>query len=200
MNYGYARCSTNETRQDIDRQKRDLLEMGVSNERYIFCEYESGTKTDRKQLNELLSIVEPGDTITTTEVSRLSRSTKHLCEILDQVKSEKLCLRIGQIVVDCTKDEIDPMTQGMIQMWAVFAEMERNMIRQRVLSGLANAKAKGKVFGRPYLTIDKLPDKFYRAYALYKNGSINLTEMANMTELSRPTINKYIKMIEKAGD
>lgn len=200
MIYGYARCSTNESKQDIDRQKRDLLKMGVTDERYIYNEYESGAKTDRRQLNELLSVVKPGDTIVSTEVSRLSRSTKHLCEILEQVKSEKLCLQIGNFVVDCTKDEIDPMTKGMLMMWAVFAEMERDMISQRVKSGMENAKAKGKVLGRPKFRRDMIPDSFYKYYPLYKSGGISLTDLANILKCTRPTVYSYIAYAEKGED
>ena len=54
--YGYARCSTSEQKQDIDRQKRDLLQLGVSNDKHIYWEYESGTKTDRPELEKLLSL------------------------------------------------------------------------------------------------------------------------------------------------
>ena len=81
MEYGYARCSTNETKQDIDRQKRELKKMGVE-EKNIYFEYESGAKTDRVQLGRLLGAVRDGDTVVTTEVSRLTRSTKQLCEII----------------------------------------------------------------------------------------------------------------------
>ena len=80
MNYGYARCSTDETRQDIHRQERDLRELGAEK---IFCEYESGTKRNRAQLNLLLSVAEKGDVIIATELSRITRSTKDLIEIID---------------------------------------------------------------------------------------------------------------------
>lgn len=196
MIYGYARCSTNETRQDIDRQKRDLLKMGVPDERYIYYEYESGSNTERKQLAELLSVVKPGDTIAATEVSRLSRSTKHLCEILDKVQNDRLCLQIGNFIVDCTKEEIDPMTKGMIQMWAVFSEMEKDMIKQRVKSGMENARAKGKRLGRPELTQEKIPDNFYKYYAMYKNGDFSVSEMARVLDCSRSKIYRYIKCVE----
>ena len=86
MIYGYARCSTNEERQDIDRQKRELYALGVIDDKYIYWEYESGVKTDRVELQKLLDIVNEGDTIATTEVSRLTRSTKHLWEMLQTVK------------------------------------------------------------------------------------------------------------------
>ena len=81
MIYGYARCSTNEERQDIDSQKRELFSLGVTNDKYIYWEYESGTKDDRAELQKLLNIVSDGDTIATTEVSRLTRSTKSVCAI-----------------------------------------------------------------------------------------------------------------------
>ena len=76
MIYGYARCSTNEARQDIDRQKRELYALGVIDDKYIYWEYESGVKTDRVELQKLLDIVNEGDTIATTEVSKLIRSIK----------------------------------------------------------------------------------------------------------------------------
>ena len=79
--YGYCRCSTTEERQDINRQKRELYKLGVEDDKNIYWEYESGTKTDRAELQKLLDIVKEGDTIVTTEVSRLTRFRNHLCEI-----------------------------------------------------------------------------------------------------------------------
>jgi DNA invertase Pin-like site-specific DNA recombinase len=71
-----------------------------------------------------LILLPAGDTIATTEVSRLTRSTKHLCEILQTVKDKNLILNIGgSFMVDYSKGEIDPMTEGMVKMWDVFAEM-----------------------------------------------------------------------------
>lgn len=73
MTYGYARCSTDETRQDIDRQRRELRKLGVEADTEIYWEYESGTKTERPELQKLLAVLQTGDTIVTTEVSRLTR-------------------------------------------------------------------------------------------------------------------------------
>ena len=129
MIYGYVRCSTNETKQDVNRQVRDIK--GLVNEKidFIYSEYESGTKTDRAELNKLLNAVNIGDTIVCTEVSRISRSTKQLCEIIELAQNKKLKLIFGGFVVDCTK-ELDPMTEGMLKLIGVFAEMERNMIEK----------------------------------------------------------------------
>lgn len=196
MVYGYARCSTNEERQDINRQKRELYMLGVTDEKYIYWEYESGMKDDRTEFNKLLDIVVEGDTITTTEVSLLTRSTKHLCEILQTVQDKKLILNIGgSFVVDCSKGELDPMTEGMIKMWGVFSEMERNIISQRVKSGMRNAKAKGKQIGRPPTTVDRLPDKFWKYYQKYQAGEINVSEFARLMKCSRVTLYKYIRMV-----
>lgn len=208
--YGYCRCSTNELKQDIQRQVRELKILGATDET-IYLEYESGVKTDRAELNKLLNAVNIGDTIVTTEVSRITRSTKHLCEIIELVRDKHLKLIIGSFVVDCSKGEIDPMTEGMLKMWGVFSEMERNIISARVKSGMANAIAKGKVIGRPKSTTDDIPTIFLRHYPKYKQWlddkeagvkaknrrGINITEFARLCEMSRTTIYKYIELVEK---
>lgn len=197
MVYGYARCSTNEERQDIDRQKRELYSLGVTEDKCIYWEYESGTKTDRAELQKLLDIIKEGDTIVTTEVSRLTRSTKHLCEILQIVQEKKIILNIGgSFVVDCSQGKMDPMTEGMIKMWGVFAEMERNIISQRVVSGMKNAATKGVKLGRPEVTKDSLPDKFWKYYSFYQKGDLSITDFAKVMDVSRTTIYKYIQIAE----
>lgn len=194
MVYGYARCSTNETKQDIDRQKRELKKDGVKDSN-IYFEYESGTKTDRVQLNRLLDIVKIGDIIVVTEVSRLTRSTKQLCNIIEIAKDKHLKLIIGTFIVDCT-NELDPMTDGMLKMMGVFAEMERNMISSRVKSGMQNAISKGIVVGRPIMTVNNLPTSFLKNYPLYKSKQINLTELARICNKSRQSIYNYIRVYE----
>ena len=77
MVYGYCRCSTNEKKQDINRQRKELKEMGAT-DNSIYMEYESGTKINRVELNKLLEIVKQGDIIVVTEISRITRSTKQL--------------------------------------------------------------------------------------------------------------------------
>lgn len=190
MNYGYARCSTNENKQDISRQIKDLQEMGVDRAN-VFLEYESGTKLNRVELARLLATVKEGDSIVATEVSRITRSTKQLCEIIETAKEKHLMLLFGSFVVDCTK-ELDPMTEGMLKMMGVFSEIERNMISQRVKSGIANARSKGKRVGRPALQSNDIPAKVIKTFELYQNGSISKVDYARMCEISRPTLDKYL--------
>lgn len=195
MNYGYARCSTNETKQDIDRQVRELKEAGAEQ---IFLEYEHGDSAVKQELSSLLEQANEGDTIYTLEVSRLARSTKQLCEIIETVREKKLRLIIvGSITVDCSNGQIDPMTNAFIQMSGVFAELELRIIRERVRSGMANAKAKGAKIGRPQTTAEHIPQIFYRHYPSFKSGSLNLSEFARVCGLSRTTVYKYVSLLEK---
>lgn len=194
MNYGYARCSTNESKQDIDRQIRELKAAGASE---IYLEYEHGDSVVKHELSSLLERANEGDTIYTLEVSRLARSTKQLCEIIEIVKDKKLKLDIvGSITVDCTNGQIDPMTNAFIQMSGVFAELELRIIRERVRSGMANAKAKGAKIGRPHVTAEQIPQIFYRHYPAFKSGQLNLSEFARVCELSRTTVYKYVGLLE----
>lgn len=195
--FGYARCSTNENKQDINRQKRELKDLGGVEEKNIYWEYESGAKVDRIELNKLLDRVDEGDTIVATEVSRITRSTKQLCEIIEIVKKKHLKLVIGGFIVDCSKGELDAMTDGMLKMMGVFAEMERNMISERVKSGMVNAIAKGKIVGRPAKTIDNLPSSFVKHYPKCIGGQINKSELARLCNLSRQSIYKYIRILEE---
>ena len=197
MDYGYARCSTNETRQDITRQIKELTQLGIAEEN-IYLEYESGTKSDRIELNRLLDKLQDGDTIVTTEVSRITRSTKQLCDLIELVKTKHIKLIIGNsMTVDCTQGDIDPMTKAFLQMAGVFAELERNMIVARVKSGMENARAKGKQIGRKEVTVDDIPPMFMRYYQEYKADKYNVTELAKLCGLSRTTVYKYIRMIEQ---
>ena len=194
MKYGYARCSTNETKQEIMRQVRELKSAGAEE---IFFEYEHGDSAVKQELSSLLEQAQEGDTIYTLEVSRLARSTKQLCEIIDIVKEKKLKLVIvGSITVDCTNGQIDPMTNAFIQMSGVFAELELRIIRERVRSGMANAKSKGVKFGRPQTTAEQIPQIFYRHYPSFKSGSLNLSEFARVCGLSRTTVYKYVSLLE----
>ena len=194
MKAGYARCSTNESKQDIERQVRELKQAGAER---VFLEYEHGDAVIKEQLSLLLEQAQAGDTIITLEVSRLARSTKQLCEIIEIIRSKHLRLVIvGSITVDCSNGEIDPMTNAFIQMSGVFAELELRIIRSRVRSGMANAKAKGAKIGRPQATVDDIPAVFLRHYPAYKKKQLNVSELARVCDLSRTTVYKYIDLLE----
>ena len=195
MIYGYARCSTSEREQDINRQVRELKQQGAT-DKTIYLEYESGTKENRAELAKLLDTVQSGDTILATEVSRITRSTKQLCDIIELAKEKHIKLILGSFIVDCSR-ALDPMTEGMLKMMGVFSELERNMISQRVKSGMENARAKGRQIGRPLATAEDVPAIFYRHYPKYAKGEINKAEFARLCNLSYPTVFKYIRLAEE---
>ena len=197
MVYGYARCSTSEKLglQDISRQYRELEQMGVKKEN-IFSQYESGTKIDRTQLNKLLEIVNTEDVIVCTEASRITRSIKQLLGILEYAKDKRIKLVMGSFTVDFSKDNPDPMTLATVQLMGVFAELERNMISERVKSGMANARAKGKQIGRKNVTVDDIPEKFKRYYLLYKEKQITKVMLSEFCKISYPTCLKYCEMLD----
>ena len=194
MIYGYARCSTSESRQDVQRQIRELKASGA--EKVVF-EYEHGDAKVKQNLEMLLEAAQPGDTILTTEVSRLSRSTQQLCEIIARIQQKRLRLTIlGSITVDCRSGALDPMTKAFLQMSGIFAELELSMIRARVKSGMAAARAKGRQIGRKPTSKADIPAAFYRHYPAYASGQLNVSELARVCGLSRPTVYKNLKLIE----
>lgn len=194
MTYGYARCSTNETKQDINRQVRELKAAGAE---HIFLEYEHGDSKVKSQQAAMFAQAQAGDTIITLEVPRLARSTQQLCEIIDHVRDKHLRLVIvGSITLDCRNGQSDPMSEAFLQMAGVFSQLELAMIRARVKSGMANAAAKGVKIGRPQVTKDDVPAIFLRHYPAYKSGHLNITELSRVCDLSRTTIYKYISLLE----
>lgn len=192
--YGYARCSLAEEKgQDLNRQVRELKAAGAED---IITEREHGDARVKQNLDMLLERAESGDTIITLEVSRLSRSTQQLCEIINIIKEKHLRLIIvGSITVDCRSGSIDPMSQAFIQMSGIFAELELSILRSRVKSGMANAREKGRRIGRPRTTKDDIPPVFYKHYPSLMSGKMNVSELARVCGLSRPTVYKYLKMV-----
>ena len=195
MDYGYSRCSTNEGKQDINRQVRELRAAGAQE---IFMEYEHGDAKVKSQQSQMFAAAQAGDTIIVLEVSRLARSTQQLCEIIDIVREKHLRLVIvGSITMDCRNGHADPMTEAFLQMAGVFSQLELAMIRARVRSGMANARAKGAKIGRPELTADDIPPVFLRHYPAFRNKNLNLSELARVCNLSRTTVYKYLSLLEQ---
>ena len=87
------------------------------------------------------------------------------------------------------------MSAAFLQMASIFSELEKNILRSRVRSGMANAKAKGKQIGRKPVTKADLPAVFIKYYPSYANGTMTATELSRVCGLSRPTVYKYIKMM-----
>ena len=194
MNRGYSRCSTNESKQDINRQVRELKSAGAE---VIYIEYEHGDAKVKSQQQAMFAEAVAGDTIIVLEVSRLARSTQQLCEIIEIIREKHLRLVfVGSITLDCRNGQADPMSEAFLQMAGVFSQLELAMIRSRVRSGMANARAKGKQIGRPQVGKEDIPATFLRHYPAYKNKQLNVSELARVCDISRTTVYKYIGLLE----
>ena len=135
---GYARVSTEDQRLDLQRDA--LAQLGCR----VFEDRASGARTDRPGLAAALSHLRRGDTLVVWRLDRLGRTTHQLVNLLEQFKRDGIRLRSLQ-------DGIDPssiMGKAMLQIGAVFAEMERNLMRERTRAGLAAARARGRLGGR----------------------------------------------------
>lgn len=191
----YVRCSTNETKQDLERQVRELQKQFQIDK--VYKEYQSGSKLDREQYGLLLSEVKLGDSIVSTEVSRLSRSTKQFMDLLELVKERKVKLSVGNMTIDCSAEgKMDIMTETTLKIMSVFSELERQMISERVKSGMENARAKGVKLGRPRTSAEDIPARFLETYELYKRGKLNVTDLAKLNKKSRTTVYKYIGILD----
>ena len=194
MVYGYSRCSTNENRQDLNRQVRELKAAGAEE---IFMEYEHGDAKVKSQQAQMFAQAQEGDSIIVLEVSRLARSTQQLCEIIEIIRAKHLRLVIvGSITLDCRSGQADPMSEAFLQMAGVFSQLELAMIRARVRSGMENARAKGRQIGRPQVSKEDIPANFLRHYPAYKSKQLNVSELARVCDISRTTVYKYIGLLE----
>ena len=192
---GYARVSLGESHgQDLNRQTRELRDAGAVE---VITEVEHGDAQVKPALDSLLARIEAGSTLIVCEVSRLSRSTQQLCELINTIKVKRLRLVIlNSVTIDCRSDgQIDAMSQAFLQMVGVFSELELSMIRARVRSGLNNAVTKGKKLGRPKVTPEDIPSLFYRHYPSFRAGVLNVSELARVCGLSRTSVYKYLRML-----
>ena len=195
--WGYARCSTAEKRQDVERQVRELYARGAS---FVVQEYDSGANSGRAGLKELVGALGDGDTLVATELSRITRSVLHLCEVIEVAKAKGLLLKIGPLDFDCAGGKLDPFPLAMLQIMGVFAELERNLIAERINSGLDNARAKGVRLGRPRKRASDVPVLARRLWPLYRDGALSLSEFARQSGISRPTARKYAGLLRLEVD
>ena len=147
---GYARISTAEGAQLLDRQLDALNQIGCER---IFEDRASGAKADRPGLVACLDFLRRGDVLVVLDLDRLGRLASELIQLIDQLAARDIAFRALNAPMDTTT----PTGRAFLQIQAAFAEMERNVIRQRVNEGLAAARARGRKGGRPrIMTADKL--------------------------------------------
>jgi DNA invertase Pin-like site-specific DNA recombinase len=185
MLVGYARVSTEE--QSLNRQLDDLARQGVD-ERNVYQEKITGTRRDRPELERLIRELKPGDTVVVSELTRLSRSTKDLFALVEQIQDKGADIKS---LKESWLDTTTPQGKLMFTIFAGLSQFERDLISQRTKEGLAAAKARGRSGGRP----SKRTQKASLVHLLYQNR-LKIIDIVNQTGLSRATVNRIIKDIK----
>ena len=181
---GYARVSTDG--QNLDRQIDALMAAGVT-KKHLYCEKMTGTKSDRPELNRLINDLETGDTVIIADLTRISRSTKDLLEIVDKIKNKDAYIKsLKDTWLDTTSS--NPYNDFLLTVMSGLSQLERDLISQRTREGLVSAKARGRNGGRP----SKQNEKAEIVMALYDSG-MKIADIVSNTELSRSTVNRIIK-------
>lgn len=159
---------------------------GVS-KKHLYCEKMTGTKENRPELNRLIDDLEIGDTVIIADLTRISRSTKDLLDIVDKIKSKGAYIKsLKDTWLDTTSS--NPYNAFLLTVMSGLSQLERDLISQRTKEGLVSAKARGCNGGRP----SKQNEKAKMVMALYDSG-MKIADIVRNTELSRSTVNRIIK-------
>lgn len=180
---GYARVSTRD--QSLDGQIDTLKEFGCSK---IFSEKVSGRKVKRTELDKCLEYLREGDTLVIYKLDRLGRTTKQLIELSQWLDDNNIDLQI----IDMNISTKDAMGKMFFTMMSAFAELEANLLSERTKKGLASARARGRVGGRP-----SMPDYKKREIKfLYNEQKMSGEQIAEATGVSRSTVYRVVKELK----
>ena len=185
MRIGYARVSTQD--QNLDRQRDQLPQDGCER---IFEEKVSGAKSDRPELGRMLDTLREGDVVVVAELSRLSRSVRDLFDIVGRIDT------VGAQIKSLKEPWLDTTTPHGRLLFTFFSgisEFERDLIRQRTLEGMAAARARGRLGGRP--TLD--PKQVDLALKMYDSKACTVAEITKATGVSKSALYRYLKELSR---
>ncbi|MCR6706609.1 MAG: recombinase family protein [Cellulomonas sp.] len=161
---GYARVSTAQQTGGVDRQADDLRAAGCTR---IWTDVGvSGARMDRPELAALLDYAREGDTIVVTELSRIGRTMRGVVTLVEDLAARGIGVRSLTQGID-TSPGAGPMGKVILALCAALAEVERDILIERTRSGLAAARARGRVGGRP---IAVSPEQVTAARTLVASG------------------------------
>jgi len=191
----YMRVSTD--RQELDNQKLEVLNYaqkeGFKIDDFIESQISSRKTTKARKIDGLLEQLEEGDFLLVSELSRLGRSLGQLIQIVDRLIKKKVkFVSIKENIVINGKSDIQ--TKVMVTMFGLFAEIERDLISERTKMGLAAARAKGRLLGRPKGTLgkSKLDGREAEIRALLSK-EVSKSSIAKIMGISRTALHQFIK-------
>ncbi len=180
MKIGYARISTLD--QNLGLQTDALEKSGCEK---IFTERASGAKDDRQGLLDAIEFCRKGDSLVVWKLDRLGRSLKHLIETINLLHEKK----VGFVSL---QESIDTTTSGgklIFHVFGALAEFERELIRERTNAGLASARSRGRMGGRPKALTDK---QLRIAKTMLKDSNTTVMEVCQTMRVSKTTLYRYL--------
>lgn len=183
MHIGYARTSTEEQVAGLEAQVRDLQAAGCEE---VYSEQVSALG-DRKELERALEFLRKGDTLVITKIDRLARNTRTLGEIVDDLHRRGIGLKVLQFGNE-TVDTTGAYGRLMLNMFAAFAEFERDLMKERQKEGIAKAKAEQKYKGRKPTARAKAGD----AVTLFLEGK-TVSQVAKAVGIGRGSVYRALQ-------
>lgn len=182
---GYARVSTAE--QELDLQLDSLRDAGCD-KRLVFVDKASGVKSDRPGLEQALDTVAKGDTLVVWRLDRLGRSMQHLVSIIEELNNRGVGFRS---LCDGVIDTTTASGQLIFGIFAALAQFERALIVERTKAGLAAARARGRLGGRP--RNDPRDPRILTAKALHADQTMPIPDICATLSISKTTLYRWLK-------
>ena len=186
---GYARCSTR--RQDLEAQRKALLELGVSEDRIYTDHGLTGTNRARPGLDQALAALREGDTLIVSKLDRLARSVPDAREIAGELEKRGVRLAFDGTIYD----PADPMGKMFFNIVATFAEFEAGLGSMRTSEGMALASANGKLKGKPPKLSPKQQKELGR---MHGTGEYSISDLAEIFSVSRATVYRTLERLQIA--
>jgi DNA invertase Pin-like site-specific DNA recombinase len=184
MKFGYARVSTHE--QILDLQIDALKAAGCER---IYQEKASGSKAERPELMRMLDQLRAGDTVIIWKLDRLGRSLAHLIKLVSDLEEQG----VGLLSLNDPIDTTTPQGRLVFRIFASLAEFERDVIRERTMAGVASARRRGRLLGRPKGLTKNAEQKARLAESLYKDENFSVEQIARELRISKTTLYKYLR-------
>jgi DNA invertase Pin-like site-specific DNA recombinase len=187
MLIGYMRVSKNDGSQVLDLQHDALIEAGVLPDR-MYQDFASGKREDRPGLANCLKALQPGNTLVVWKLDRLGRDLKHLVNLIDDLTKRE----VGLKVLTGAGAQIDTTTANGRLVFGIFAalsEFEAELIRERTRAGLASARARGRLGGRPRKMTKEV---LTMAQSAMIDPTTNVREVAKRLGITTTTLYQYV--------
>lgn len=190
MLFGYARISTND--QNLDLQIKALIDFGVT-DKNIVTDIVSGSASERNKLDNLIERLRKGDTLVVWKLDRLARSVIHFSKTMNAFNEKGIFFKsITEPFIDTTENS--PHSKFIINMFAILAELERDIIVERTKAGLESARRRGKIIGRPEGLNDEAKRKMELCAYYFNEGKLTVKEICKVADVSRATYYKYLRL------